>query len=684
MADETTYPLNCSDSSANLKLDHSVTKLSQVSDARKAALASLGIKNIRDLINFFPRDYIDLSSVNTILDAKIGFSYTIYGTVYSIEEKEPKPGFKLIEITVTDKTGTLIATAFNQKWLLGSVHAQDKIAIAGKVEFSYGFKRIKNPFIYVLDENSNEQDIAKIIPIYTANENISSSWIRRIINNAFEYLGNINSIIPSNLVEKYKLQDYFDALKKCHFPVDMKQLAIAKRTIKYTQVLMQQLNVISKNINRQSNFITCEFIADKISKACEAMALYKDSGKQSLMFVPNSILMSQYKKLFLNTLKSFHITLQIIDEYSSKENKWKATYDFNNGDCDVLLGTSAILNLDINLENLGLIIVDEKTDYKFDDIRAIDNFEPNSDRLFLSSKPITKTMAKLIYPESNYLKVGYSKINNCEIKIFNKDDIAIAYDQCIKQTYNNEQILIVCPLVGIDHDKRNKMAENNNPDINIKISGDNDNYNLVSLEHNKVVEEDNSFVAKNKFAYLENQIFQESNCALIFDNMSGKEKLQILEKFENGKIQVLVCACNTNFLVKAKESLSVLVEDADRIGLSALHQIRNFIFESYDNSTLYLVSASKQKQAVKRLNFMQEIVDGESLVEKDLTMRREGSSLGLKNFGFDKLKLINIVRDKAIIETANLDARKIVEKDLQFKDKNHKLLSYEISRTYKN
>lgn len=147
----------------------------QVSDARSEALAQLGVRTIRDLLYLFPERYIDMSEVSTILDAKVGFNYTISATVHSIEEKEPKPGLKLIEITLTDTTGTLIATAFNQKWLLDTVKPNDKVAVSGKVEFNYGFKRITNPFIHVLDDESSSEDIAKVISIHPSNEKISAS-----------------------------------------------------------------------------------------------------------------------------------------------------------------------------------------------------------------------------------------------------------------------------------------------------------------------------------------------------------------------------------------------------------------------------------------------------------------------------------------------------------------------------
>ena len=292
----------------------------QVSDARSEALAALGVKSIRDLLYLFPQRYIDMSEVSTILDAKIGFNYTITAVVHSVEEKEPKPGLKLIEITLTDETGTLIATAFNQKWLLDTLKPNNKVAVAGKVEFNYGFKRITNPFIHVLDDNSPSDYIGKVIPVHPSNEKISSSWVRNIVANAFEYLGHLDNLVPKSYMEKYKLMDYFEALRCVHFPNSMKEVNLGKRTLKYCEVLMQQLFQMRMGISNSQLYV-CEFCSDKTKKAVETISLFKDSGSQSIMITPSALMLAQYKQKFTEKFSALHVAFQIIDKDTSKENR---------------------------------------------------------------------------------------------------------------------------------------------------------------------------------------------------------------------------------------------------------------------------------------------------------------------------------------------------------------------------
>ena len=288
---------------------------------RGSALAKMGVTTLRDLLYLFPQRYIDLSEVSNINNAKIGFNYTITANVHSIEEKEPKPGMKLIEITIVDDSGTLIATAFNQKWLLDTIKPNDKVAMSGKVEFNYGFKRITNPFIHVLDENTQQDSISNVVSIHPSNDEISSSWVGNIVQNAFDYLGSLESPIPKEYVEKYRLMDYFQALKAVHFPKSMNELNLAKRTIKYAEVLMQQLFALLKNPSKNSQVFLCEFFVDKVSRSVQAMSLYNDAKGQSIMIVPSPLILAQYKEAFKEKFEGLHVAFQIIDENTSKENR---------------------------------------------------------------------------------------------------------------------------------------------------------------------------------------------------------------------------------------------------------------------------------------------------------------------------------------------------------------------------
>lgn len=176
MAESLSYSLeNLNNENAILRLDDSLVKLEKVSDVRAQALRNLGVNNIRDLLYYFPVKYLDLSKVYNIAQAQSGFSCTISAEIYEIKQKEPKPGLSLIEITLVDKTGTLIVSVFRQKWLADKLKKGDYVAVSGKLEFNYGFKRMTNPSINLIDQPSDVSKYAKVVPIYRSNKNISSS-----------------------------------------------------------------------------------------------------------------------------------------------------------------------------------------------------------------------------------------------------------------------------------------------------------------------------------------------------------------------------------------------------------------------------------------------------------------------------------------------------------------------------
>lgn len=576
-----------------------------------------------------------MSEVSNILNAKIGFNYTISATIHSVEEKEPKPGLKLIEITLVDDSGTLIATVFNQSWLLDTLKPNDKVAVGGKVEFNYGFKRMTNPFIHVLDDEASQNNLSSVVSIHPSNENISSSWVSNIVQNAFDYLQKLDSIIPETYVEKYKLMDYFEALRAIHFPKTMDELNRAKRSIKYSQVLLQQLNALKNIDTKETQVFVCDFFVDKIKKIVDASSLYKDAKGQTLMITPWSLGLAQYKKALEEKLGELHVAFQIIDDNTSKENRWKAIYDFKNGDLDLLIGTAALLNEEIEPKKLSLAIVDEKTSFEPSDLEKLSKLvNENCDLIYLTSRQMPNSLSCLLYPNSQVNKIVLRHSHECKVFVYEKDMRMAAYEKAVEDLKKNNQALIYTPNVEF---LINQMQE---------------------------------------------QTFAGWHIGIIQDDMTIRDILKLIDGFDAGKIDVLICASNIDIIIRPKTDVCVIYENADRTSLSNLHQIRGFALLDHDNSSLHLISSTKRKESLKRLNLMTEVMDGETLVTKDLELRREGSTLGFDKWGFNALKLINVVRDKAIIETANKDAKEILASDPELKNPQNKLLDFEISRMF--
>lgn len=611
-----------------MRLDTPVLKLPQVSNVRSKALLSLGIKNIRDLINFFPKSYLDLSSTSTILDAKIGFNFTISGVVHEIIEKQPKPDMHITQIAICDKTGTLIISAFKQPWLINSISKDNKIVVCGKVEFNYGFKRMTNPIIHIVESDNDAAQYAKIIPIYASNEKISSSWILNIQKKAFEYLGNFDSYIPEKFEKKYKLMDYFDALKSVHFPKSMSNLAAAQRTIKYSEVFLQQFymlkNLETKNKNKSKclNF-ECNFA--KLDTLIQTISMYKELSLQTTMLSANEIFIKQFYNFIESEFKKYNVRFLLLGSHADKSEIEHAINKYNNKDIDLIISTNIEVLLKLKTDSSGLLVVDEKNLYEKKQIDSLCSCFNNCEKVYLSSHIANENFNILLYPDCQYYRIPYKSSSQCEINIFRKDNSMEAYDQAVKHLQNGGQALI--------------------------------------------------FIDKSdfKFQQITEQMFNGWSLEVINEQTKMSAKLSSLEKFKQGKLELLVCTCKYDFVPLCSKDLLIIIDDTKKWSMSKLHEMRSDILLTNKNCKINLINYSKKKYEITRLDGFIKIQNGGLLFENDLFVRGYKSSLGLDDWGFGVLKLIDLIKDNAIIKTANKD---ILEADFEI----NKFLKFESSK----
>ena len=206
---------------ATLALDEPVTSVKQVSDTRARILyQSFGVRTIRDLLTLYPRRYIDMSAISSIQQAEIGKQYTIAGTVYEIKQKRPRPRLSLVEISLVDESGIMIVTCFNQPWLAESLSKGVRISVSGKLEFSYGFKRMTNPLLVVHEEGEFVEGV--VLPVHSTIAKIPRTTMRRLITNALNTVQGLYDPLPLRLRCRYRLYSRAQALRGVHNPHSLK------------------------------------------------------------------------------------------------------------------------------------------------------------------------------------------------------------------------------------------------------------------------------------------------------------------------------------------------------------------------------------------------------------------------------------------------------------------------------
>ncbi len=709
-----------------LALDETVGRVRLVSPARAKALVGLGIHTLRDLLTHFPRRYVDLSKKCTIASAIIGEQCTIEATVHEIKLKKPKPKLSLVEISLVDTTGVIMVTAFRQPWLMEQIKEGMSIAVAGKIEFNYGFKRMVNPYLEVLDHGGDAQ--GKIIPVHPACEKISAAWMRNIVQNALNHCLGMYDPLPLHLRVKYRLMSRQVAFSAIHFPQSMQEVKEARRRLVYEELLFLQLMLMKESSRRSEGCVAfqhqisgpcVEHLANilpfnltegqlqakkdilavlaspetanhmllgdvgtgKTVVAAFALAAVADSNSQALFMVPTEVLAHQHGKSLASLLDAVGITWGVLTGSTSPVEREQLLACCASGDLQVLIGTHALLEDAVKPCKLSLVVIDEQQRFGVEQRAKLLSKGQAPDALFLTATPIPRSLALALFGNLtlSYLKQRPHKGARRDTYVYKKADRGHAYDEAKQALLRGEQVYVVCPLIGQDSESRNAKAQGEKQALR-RIERDEEAYEYaaVSIETDADLKEDDVAAASQEARYLQSTVFVDWNVELLHGKMPSLEKREVMERFRTGETQVLVATTVIEVGVDVPNATVMIIEDADRFGLSQLHQLRGRVGRGVKDARVFLISASKSEVALARLEAMVKTDDGFELASYDLSLRREGDILGNRQHGASCLKLVNIARDGKIIEAAQKDARAIMQEDPQLESPAYRALGREM------
>ncbi|MDO4501854.1 MAG: ATP-dependent DNA helicase RecG [Coriobacteriia bacterium] len=710
--------------SATLLLDQPVHLVSQVSPARAKALQGLGIRTVRDLVSHYPRRYVDMTACETIARAQIGTAYTIVGQVHSIKLKRPKPRLSLVEITLVDGTGTLMVTCFRQPWLMDSVKAGMQVTVAGKLEFDYGFKRMTNPLLEVVESGERPAG-GKVIPVHPACEKLSAAMMRRVVENALLLVRGQQDPLPVELRTRYRLMSRGRACECIHFPASMEEMKQARRRLAYEELLFLQIKLITDGAERAKgqtprthvvegermrSFADCIPFTltedqarakdDVLSRLAEprcanhlvlgdvgtgktmvaafACAAVSQSGTQALFMAPTEVLARQHAAGLGPLFDQAGVTWDCLTGSTSADERQGILERAAAGNTDVLFGTHALLEDDVHLKDCSLVIVDEQQRFGVDQRARLLAKGTAVDALYLTATPIPRTLALALYGDLtlSYL-VQKPHAAQRTTRTLPRGNKGAAYDAAKEALARGEQVYVVCPLVGLDSQARDKKAA-------AKREPDEEEYAYaaISIESDGDLDEGNVTAAVKEAQFLQSKVFADYKVELLHGRMSADEKSQVMERFRSNQTQVLVATTVIEVGVDVPNATVMIVEDADRFGLSQLHQLRGRVGRGTKSAQVFLVSASQAPQALERLAAMEKTEDGFELATYDLSLRREGDILGNRQHGASALKLVNVVRDRAMVEAAHADAWALLQEDPNLEQPQHQALAREVRRAF--
>lgn len=711
---------------ATLALDESVGRVRLVSPTRARALDGLGIRTVRDLATHFPRRYIDLSRTATVAAARIGEACTIEGMVHEIKLKKPKPRLSLVELSLVDASGVLMVTCFRQPWLMDQVKPGMRIAVAGKLEFNYGFKRMTNPYLEVLDGERMAEGM--IIPVHPACEKISAAWMRRLVGNALAAARGMRDPLPLELRAKYRLMSRGSALAAIHFPHTMDEVAEARRRLVYEELLLLELMLMRESRERTGGREPVAHVVDgphlaaleaavpfeltdeqaqakrdvlaalaapqtanhlllgdvgtgKTIVAAFALAAAADTGAQAMLMAPTEVLARQHGKSLGPLFDAAGVTWEVLTGSTSPAEREAVLARAAGGTVDVLIGTHALLEDDVAPRRLSLVVIDEQQRFGVEQRAKLLAKGEAPDALYLTATPIPRSLALALFGNLtlSYLKRRPHDAARRTTFVHQKADRGHAYDAARAALARGEQAYVVCPLIGQDSGERDaKAAGAGSGGRRREADEEAYEYAAISIETDDDLAGDDVAAAAKEASYLQSTVFADYRVELLHGRMPNAEKQAVMQRFRENVTQVLVATTVIEVGVDVPNATVMIVEDADRFGLSQLHQLRGRVGRGSKAAEVHLVSASKSDAALTRLAAMERTDDGFELASYDLSLRREGDILGNRQHGASGLKLVNVVRDGAVIEAAHADAAAIMAEDPNLELPAHRALAREV------
>lgn len=654
-----------------MDLSTNIRFLKGVGPKKAELLNKMGINSIKDLLEYYPRNYEDrtrLSYINEFEDSKF---YLFIGTISdSIHIQRIRKNLTIYSTFVYDETGECKLTWFNQKYIDTKLHKGDKYLFYGKALKNYGALFMESPQIYNLNDI---EKIQGIYPIYPLTSGITQNYLFNLEFLAYKNKPDIPDYLNENFRKKYELCEINYAMQNVHFPKNFNSVNIARNRLIFDELFLLELALMSvKNLslvetktisfskvnideflnllpfkltsaqNRVISEIEEDMLSDKIMNrlvqgdvgsgktmvAAIAMYIAVKNGYQAAMMAPTTILANQHFEELSKYFMKLGISAEIITSCTTKKNKKIICEKLKNNEIDIVIGTHSLIEDDVEFYNLGLVITDEQHRFGVKQRIKLSSKGKSVETLVMTATPIPRTLAIMLYGDLDLSIIDEMPPGRKPVKTYAVDE---RYEERIinfikKNINEGRQAYVVCPLV----------EENEELDLN-------------SVEQ--------------IYEKYKNEYFKEYSVGIIHGKMKNKQKDEIMKDFKDNKISILISTTVIEVGISVSNATLMIVEDADRFGLAALHQLRGRVGRGDFQSYCILKSRNKSVKSKERLKIMEKSSSGFDVAQKDLELRGPGDFFGIRQSGLPEFKLANLLKDIKILQNAQIAAKEILEND---------------------
>ncbi len=650
-------------------LDKSIRYIKGVGEKRAALFEKKGIKTVEELLYFFPRSHEDRSKIKPIDKCVDGETVCIAATVYQLPlDRYVRRGMLITNMSVMDDSGVMQLVWYNNKYVKKNFTSMDKYVFFGKVS------RAKNGRIQmvapVYEKYGNERFTGKIIPIYPLTANLSQKVVQSAMELAINEAGRLAEYIPEHIREQYKIAELNFAMRNIHFPSDFASYNIARERFVFEELLILQLALherrgenadtpgyVFKDIKcvreftdalpfeltgaqkrtineicrdcksgRQMNrLIQGDVGSGKTAVAAAAIYMAVKNGYQAALMAPTEILADQHMESLSAMFESHGIhAVRLTGSMRAKE-KRAALEETALGTARVVIGTHAIIQGTVEFKNLGFVVADEQHRFGVEQRAKLMAKGNNPHMLIMSATPIPRTLALILYGDLDISVIDELPPGRKPVKTYavGGNMRKRIYDFIYKNIKTGMQAYVVCPLV----------AETENSDL-----------------------ENAEELAKRL-----SEAYTDIRVGLMHGKMKARDKDAVMAGFVSGEINLLVATTVIEVGVNVPNANIMVIENAERFGLSQLHQLRGRIGRGGEQAHCILVTDAENEITQKRMETMRASNDGFYISEQDLKLRGPGDFFGTRQHGLPEMKIANLFEDRDILRLSQKAAKEIID-----------------------